>query len=135
MKIGIIGMNSISTDFLEEILKEDDLTISGIHLLNQDEMKKFLVEENSFEQNKNNHNLRQLIEFNVNRIQRLFDEGHKLIPLLKCRLKYEIGWTVAGGEEILAKVIKNNYNVFASRPKLGKMRLVSLFLKSAIKYI
>lgn len=100
----------------------------------QDEMKKFNVTEKSFELGENNPNLRQLVEFNVSRIQKLFDNGKNLLPMLTGRLKSEMGWTVAGGEEILEQIRKNDYDVINFRPKLSKLKMAGILFKSKFKY-
>ena len=70
----------------------------------QDEMGKFNVVEKMFELKENNLNLRALLKHNVDRTRQLFKEGKKLTGYLTGRLKYEIKWTVLGGEEILKKI-------------------------------
>jgi len=120
------------TNFLQDTKVDYE---KGRRYLPQNEMGDYLVEEKLFEQNENNDNLKQLVHYNVDRIQGLFDEGKKLISQLKGRLKFEIGWTVAGGEEILERIRKNNYNVLGFRPKIGKAKLVFLFFKSVVKYL
>ena len=94
-----------------------------------DEMKKFNVTAKSFEQKENNPNFKQLVKYNVNRIQNLFDSGKNLLPILEGRLKSEIGWTVAGGEEILQQIRQNDYDVINNRPKLSKLKMVNILLK------
>lgn len=120
------------TNFLQDTTIDYE---KGRIYMPQNEMEDYLVEEKLFEQNENNHNLKRLVHYNIDRIQSLFDEGKKLIPLLKGRLKFEIGWTVTGGEEILEGIRKNNYNVLGFRPKINKTKLVFLFLKSVVKYL
>ena len=100
--------------------------------LPQDEMDMLQITEKFFEDKENNHKLKQLVKSNVDRIQDIFDEGKKLFPLLSGRLKVEIIWTVAGGEEILDQIRKNDYNVLKNRPELSKVRMVRLLLKSLI---
>jgi len=100
----------------------------------QDEMKKFSVTEKSFELGENNPNLKQLVKFNVERIQNLFNDGKKLLPMLTGRLKSEMGWTVAGGEEILEQIRKNDYDVINFRPKLSKLKMAGILLKSKFNY-
>jgi squalene synthase HpnC len=100
--------------------------------LPQDEMDMLQINEKLFEDKENNHKLKQLVKSNVDRIQNIFDEGKKLFPLLSGRLKVEIIWTVAGGEEILDQIRKNDYNVLKNRPELSKARMVRLLLKSLI---
>ena len=100
--------------------------------LPQDEIDMLQITEKLFEDKENSHKLKQLFKSNVDRVQNLFDEGKKLFPLLSGRLKVETIWTVAGGEEILDQIRKNDYNVLNNRPELNKTRMISLFLKSII---
>lgn len=104
--------------------------LRGRIYLSSEEMKNFSVSEKMFEQSENSYNLKQLVKYNITRIKIMFDEGKKLFPFLKGKLKYEIGWTVFGGEEILEQIEKNNYNVLNFRPKLSKLRLMVLAIKS-----
>ncbi len=98
----------------------------------QNELAKFEISENIFEKRKINDNLRQLVKYNVDRAQSFYDEGKYLFPYLKGRLKLEIKWTVKGGEAILNKIRKNNYNVFNYRPKLEKSDFLRILIKSII---
>jgi squalene synthase HpnC len=97
-----------------------------------DEMKKFSITEKMFELKENNLNLKELVGYNVERTHKLFFEGKKLIPYLKGRLKYEIKWTIEGGESILRKIEKNKFNVFQTRPELTKIDFIILLLKAFI---
>ena len=117
------------TNFLQDVSIDYK---KGRIYLPQDEMDMLQITEKMFEDKENNHKLKQLVKHNVDRIQNLFNEGKKLFPLLSRRLKVEIVWTVAGGEEILDQIRKNDYNVLNNRPELSKIRMVSLFLKSLI---
>ena len=96
----------------------------------QDEMKQFEVTENIFAMKENNVNLKKLLRHNIDRTQKMFDEGKNLFKLLNGRLKFEIKWTILGGETILNKIKKNDYNIFNSRPKLTKTDFGALFIKS-----
>jgi squalene synthase HpnC len=118
------------TNFLQDVSIDYK---KGRIYLPQDEMDKLQITEKLFEDKENSHKLKQLVKDNVDRIQNLFDDGKKLFPLLSGRVKIEIIWTVAGGEEILDQIRKNNYNLFTNRPELSKTRMVCLLLKSIIK--
>ncbi|HEX9250600.1 MAG TPA: squalene synthase HpnC [Ignavibacteriaceae bacterium] len=96
----------------------------------QDEMKMYNVTQKMFELKKNNPNIKVLVKHNVERTQTLFDEGKSLLKYLDGRFKIEIKWTIAGGEKILDKIRKNNYDVFTNRPKLSKMDFTLLLVKS-----
>ena len=118
------------TNFLQDIPIDYK---KGRIYMPQDEMDLLQITEKLFEDKENSHKLKQLVKHNVDRIQNLFDDGKKLFPLLSGRLKIEIIWTVAGGEEILDQIRKNDYNLFNNRPELSKIRMVCLLLKSIIK--
>lgn len=96
----------------------------------QDEINMFAVNQNMFELKKNNPNIKALVKHNVERAQQLFDEGKNLFNYLNGRFKIEIKWTIAGGEKILEKIRKNDYDVFSVRPKLNKLDFIILFVKS-----
>lgn len=115
------------TNFIQDI--EIDYTKGRIYLP-QDEMKKFDVDENVFGLKENNANLKKLLKFNIERIEKMFEEGKLLIPFLKGRLKYEIAWTILGGEKILEKIKISDYNIFGNRPTLSKIDFLNLLGKS-----
>jgi squalene synthase HpnC len=117
------------TNFLQDVSTDYK---KGRIYLPQDEMEMLQITEKLFEHKENNHKLKQLVKHSVDRVQNLFDDGKKLFPLLSGRLKVEIIWTVAGGEEILDQIRKNDYNVLNNRPELSKTRMISLFVKSLI---
>ena len=96
----------------------------------KDEMDKFGVTELEFEMKENNLNLKSLIEFSVNRIQSLFDEGQSLLEFLSGRFKYEIYWTIGGGEEILNKIRGADFDVFTRRPVLTRTDHIKILFKS-----
>lgn len=95
-----------------------------------DEIDKFGVNLKSFELKKNNDNLKQLVKFNVERAEVLFNEGENLLNYLSGRLKYEINWTILSGRAILKRIAESDYNVLNIRPALSKFDYFFLFLKS-----
>jgi squalene synthase HpnC len=97
-----------------------------------DEMEKFGVNEKMFEMNEISFNLKKLIEFSVNRTRSMFDEGKPLLEFLSGRFKYEIAWTIKGGEEILSKIRGSEFDIFTKRPVLTKTDYLKLFIKSFI---
>jgi squalene synthase HpnC len=107
-----------------------DLSMNRIYFP-LDEMTMFAVTENMFELNKINHNLEKLVKYNVERADKILEEGQKLIESLPGTLKIEIKWTILGGKEVLNKIKKNSFNIFA-RPKLNKFDFLILFLKSLV---
>ncbi len=96
------------------------------------EMEKFGVGEKMFEMNEISDNLKKLIEFSVNRVQSLYDEGKGLLEFISGRFKYEIAWTIRGGEEILSKIRGADFDVFTKRPVLTKIDYLKLLFKTFI---
>ncbi len=96
----------------------------------QDEMKMFEVTNKMLGLKENNPNIKALVKHNLERTQVLFDEGRNLLKYLNGRFKVEIKWTIAGGEKILEKIRKNDYDVFTKRPKLEKFDFIKLLVKS-----
>jgi len=96
----------------------------------QDELQRFEVTENMFAMKENNVNLKKLLRHNIERTQKMFDEGKNLLKFLNGRLKFEIKWTILGGGKILQKIKEKDYNIFNARPKLTKRDFGALFIKS-----
>jgi squalene synthase HpnC len=115
------------TNFLQDVSIDCK---KGRIYLPEDEMNMFGVTENMFEDKENNLKLKKLVKHNVDRVQKLFDNGKNLLPYLRGRLKVEIAWTVSGGEEILEQIRNNDFDVLNVRPKLSKVKMVRLFFKS-----
>ena len=99
-----------------------------------DEMERFEVDEKVFEMNRINLNLMKLIEFSVNRVQDYFNEGKSLLEFLSGRFKYEIAWTIKGGEEILNKIRGADFDIVTKRASLTKIDYLKLFIKSFIQH-
>ncbi len=95
-----------------------------------DEMKFFGITETDFEKKENNSNFSLLIKLQVKRAKELFIQGYNLIDRLPFKLALEIKWTILGGEEILNKIEKLDYNVLANRPVLNKKDFIRLLIKS-----
>jgi squalene synthase HpnC len=99
-----------------------------------DELEKFEVDEKVFEMSRINLNLKKLIEFSVNRAQNLFNEGKSLLEFLPGRFKYEIAWTINGGEQILNKIRGADFDILVTRATLTKTDYLKLFIKSFIRH-
>lgn len=115
------------TNFYQDI--ELDFQKGRIYLP-QNEQKQFNVTENMFAKKENNVNLKQLLKHSIERTQIMFDDGKNLLRFLKGRFKLEIKWTILGGEAILEKIRKKDYEIFNARPMLTKTDLSALFIKS-----
>ena len=96
----------------------------------QNEMEKFGVYEKQFELKQNNLKFKKLMRFQIERNKKLFSDGKPLLHYLQGKLKFQISWTILGGEKILEEIEKIDYDVLSIRPKLNKIDYFSLMLKS-----
>lgn len=92
----------------------------------KNEMQNFDVDENMFLLSDINRKFKKLIQFQVERTEKLFDDGKKLLTKLPWRLKRQIDWTIKGGEAILSKIRDNDFDVLNQRPTLSKKDFVKL---------
>jgi squalene synthase HpnC len=97
------------------------------------ELSFYNVTEKDFEAKNNNDDFKSLIENQVKRAKELFREGSDLLSYLPNPLKFEIKWTVLGGEKILEKIEKIDYDVLNQRPILSKLNYLYLMLSSIFK--
>jgi len=98
-----------------------------------DEINKFGAKLNQFELKQNNTNFEQLLKYQVDRAKDYFSIGRNLLPRLPGKLEKQIKATVFGGEKILEKIEKNNYDVLNHRPKLSKIDYMNILLKALIQ--
>ncbi len=98
-----------------------------------DEMEKFDVKLNQFELKQNNTKFEQLLKYQVDRTKDYFSLGRNLFPRLPGKLEKQIKATVLGGEKILEKIEKINYDILNHRPKLSKIDYFNILLKALIK--
>lgn len=117
------------TNFLQDTMIDYE---KGRIYLSKYEMQNYKVSEFMFEQRENNHNLKQLVKYNVDRINAYFEEGKKLLPYLNRTLRTEIKWTILGGKEILEQIKRNDYDILNHRPKLSKVIKAGLLVRSII---
>ncbi len=64
--------------------------------------------------------LESVLELQHQRAAMLLEQGGTLLPQLKGRFGLEIAATVAGGQQMLRKMAKQQFSGFAGRPKIGK---------------
>ncbi len=114
------------TNFWQDV--KIDYSKNRIYLPIED-LSKYNVTEKDFENYKANSNFKELISFEIARTKELFLDGKKLLHFLPIKLKYQIKMTILGGQEILDKIEKQNFDVLSKRPKLEKIDLVKLVIR------
>jgi len=105
------------TNFWQDVSR--DLEINRVYIP-EEEMNKFGYSMRELMENIQNDNFRSLIKYLTEQTRKMFNEGYKLIDLVNGRLKYELKFIYKGGNEILNKIEKINYNVLTERVKLSK---------------
>jgi squalene synthase HpnC len=73
---------------------------------------------------------RDLLKFQVDRTQHIFDQGEPLTRKLRGKLRIEIRFTWLGGTRILQMIRNQNYDTLVRRPKLSKVDYACLFLSA-----
>jgi squalene synthase HpnC len=97
-----------------------------------DEIAKFGVSVNQFDLKQNNANFEKLVEFQVVRTRKYFKDGSQLLQRLPRKLKRQIYMTILGGEKILDKIERLNFNVLNNRPKISKVDYIVILLKAIL---
>lgn len=97
-----------------------------------DEFYSFSIDESDFFNLEYDNRIKQYLKFNVDRARKILNEGKHLIKYLNGRLSLEIKWTISGGEEILNKIERIDYNVLSFRPVLSKLDFIKILLKSLL---
>ncbi len=123
------------TNFWQDV--EVDLRKDRVYIPKED-MDRFEYNYNELSMKQYNKNFRNLLSFEVNRTQKIFDEGWKLIEMTAAtdglkKLSKELKLTWLGGTEILNKIKEIDYDVFNKRPSLSTMDKARIFLKSRFK--
>lgn len=107
--------------------------IKGRIYIPVDELNSFNVSEKDFELKRISSNFKSLIEYQVNRANDFFNEGKNLIQYLPIPLRYEIKWTVLGGQKILKKIRNIDYDVLNQRPILSKTNYIFLMIQAFVR--
>lgn len=110
------------TNFWQDV--KVDLEKGRIYIPLED-FSKFGTDKSILNSEQTTDALRQIIKFEVERTEKLFDEGREILQLLRGRLKWQIRWTINGGQKILRKIKKNQYDVLNYRPTLTKIDYIS----------
>ncbi len=80
-----------------------------------------------------NDNLRGLMAFEVDRAQRLFEQGYALIERLEGRFKLDIALFTKGGMSILESIRRQDYDVLTNRPVVTSGRKLWLMASTAMR--
>lgn len=123
------------TNFWQDV--EVDLRKDRVYLPKED-LDKYGYRYDELFSKQYDNKFKELLSFEVNRTQNIFDEGCKLIEMtantqgLK-QLSKELKLTWLGGTEILKKIREIDYDVFNKRPSISTKDKIKIFLRSRFK--
>ncbi len=117
------------TNFWQDV--KVDLAKNRIYIPLED-FHKFNCSENEIFAEQTGSKLRQIVKNQVDRTALMFREGSGILEHLPYRLQLQVGWTINGGEKILNKIRKNNFDVLNYRPTLSKIDYVFAFLRTFV---
>ena len=69
-----------------------------------------------------------MMQFQVTRTKKEFEEGYKLINFVDKKLVLDISLFTMGGLSILRKIEKNNFDTITKRPTLSKLDKIKIFI-------
>ena len=78
---------------------------------------------------------KDLIRFEVERTERMFDEGAALLPMLKPVYRKQIALFLKGGRAVCAAVRRQGFDTLTRRPRLGKLQKGRLIAGTLVGYL
>jgi squalene synthase HpnC len=97
-----------------------------------DSMNRFGVTEEQIRDGQCNENYRRLLRFEVNRTEKLFDEGDGLLDLLDGRIRQQVNLFSKGGRAVLDAIHRQNYDTLSHRPNLSKFQKGKLIARAML---
>ncbi len=109
-----------------------DYVMGRIYLPLED-MERFGYSEADLAAGVVNDNFRELMAFEVDRAQALFEEGYALVDRLPGRLKLDIALFSKGGLSVLDAIRRQDYDVLTERPVVSARRKAWLMASAAAR--
>jgi squalene synthase HpnC len=99
----------------------------------QEDLERFGVSEQAIASRNATPQFRRLMQFEVERAQRLFDEGKALEQLVSRSARGDVRLFRLGGEAILDAIRGQRYDVLTERPTIAKSRKAWMALQSGVR--
>ena len=109
-------------DVRNDILERDRIYIPA------DSMARFGVEEEQLREGRFDDHYRDLMRFETERTEALFEEGEALLPMLDASVRRHVALFGQGGREVLEAIRRQNYDTLSRRPALSKWQKGKLVL-------
>lgn len=120
------------TNFWQDVHR--DYQIGRIYLPLED-MERFGYTEAELAQDVVNRNFTDLMAFEVQRAEELFQRGLPLVDMLEGKAKTDVALFTKGGMAVLEAIKKQRYDVLSRRPALSRWKKARLFLSTWAKMI
>jgi len=114
-------------------VRRDMLERDRIYLPLED-MHRFNVTEKELREGEVTQNYRDLIRFQVERTEKMFEEGARLLPLLAPAYRKQIALFGKGGRAICAAIRRQNFDTLTRRPRLSKWQKSRLLTSTLLGY-
>ena len=111
-------------------VRRDLVDLDRIYLP-KDSMDRFGVSEQQLRDARVDDNYRALIKFEVDRTEKMFDEGDKLLPLLDSNVRRHIALFGMGGRAVLEAIRRQDFDTLSRRPTLSSMQKGKLAARAA----
>ena len=102
----------------------EDLALGRIYLPAED-LERYAVTEKDLAAPTANPAVKQLMRFEVDRAERLLDEGAPLVGTLRGAARLAVAGYLAGGRAALAAIRKQQYDVLSAQSKPAKPRMAA----------
>jgi squalene synthase HpnC len=106
-----------------------DLDIGRVYLPRVDRVQ-FGYSDEDLNARRFTHAFSKLLQFEVERTRKLFDFGQPLADCLPGRLAIDIDLFTRGGRAILDRIEAQGFDVWSSRPTVGKAAKIGLLIRS-----
>jgi squalene synthase HpnC len=116
-------------DVRRDILERDRVYLPRV------DMERFGVTVEQLREGRVTAGYRDLIRFEVERTEKLFEEGAALLRLLKPRYRKQIALFLKGGRAICAAVRRQDFDTLTKRPRLSKWQKGRLVAGTLMGYL
>jgi len=93
-------------------------------------MAKFSVDWQIYGRCKATKEWREMLAFEVERAQGLFDAGKPLWQMVDAHLAVDLMMFTKGGEAILSSIRAQDYDTWGKRPKVSKLKQIRIYLQA-----
>jgi squalene synthase HpnC len=113
-------------DVRRDLLERDRIYVPG------EDMRRFGVDAEALREGRVTEGFREMMRFEVERTERLFEEGAGLLPLLAKDVRKQIALFGRGGRAIAAAIRRQNFDTLTRRPRLSKWQKAKLIVGTLV---